>query len=76
MSACSCTQNLVQFKEYKFGICENVFLHKTDFMKLRKQDHTQFVPECRDNVNGDMKRMVAGTFMKTQETAHIRSHQT
>ena len=36
-------------KEYK---CENVFRQKTDCMKHRKQDHTQFVPECRDTVNG------------------------
>ena len=38
-------------KEYKCGICKNVFLHKNDFMKHRKIDHTQFVPNCRDNEN-------------------------
>ena len=39
-------------KEYKCGICEKVFHHKTDFMNHRKKEHAQFVPECREYMNG------------------------
>ena len=39
-------------KEYKCGICEKVLHHKTDFMNHRKKEHAQFVPECREYMNG------------------------
>ena len=55
-------------KEYKCGICENVFLHKTDFMKHRKKVHTQFVPECRDNVNGACRYEKIGCWYMHEDT--------
>ena len=52
MSAGSCTKASAIFspqtlKEYKCGICEKVFHHNH-----RKNEHSQFVPKCREYING------------------------
>jgi DNA-directed RNA polymerase subunit RPC12/RpoP len=48
----STTSSPQTLTEYKCGICEKTFHQKTDFMNHRKQEHVQFVPECKEYVNG------------------------
>ena len=57
-------------KDYKCGVCEKTFHHKTDFMNHRKQEHAQFVPECKDYRNGVCRYEQNGCWFRHCEVDH------
>ena len=48
-SATLTPQTLMQFH---CGFCKKIFTNKSDFMKHRVREHEEYVPECRNNLNG------------------------
>ena len=66
----STTQTLTQ---YNCGICGKTFQTKSDFMKHRRKDHSDKVPECRDHKNDCCRFQKETCWFKHEEKLEIKS---
>ena len=61
-------------KTFKCKYCENEFKNRYDFMKHRKEEHPQFVPNCRKETNGTCQFGAHNCWFKHIEIENSNEH--
>ena len=62
-------------KEFKCRFCEMIFNRKEEFMTHRKNVHENFIPRCREDINGTCRFTTKECWYKHEENLFNYEHE-